>query len=153
MHRMLEAVSAVTYPHSDSGWPVSVRSESSTGGGVSTLELIETLEHEERRRVQLEESGAPIMERVEQASTVSLLTSVIRKRSPQVSAYCVVLTFDPNGNFNPGGERVLSGHLSREEAERVMPLWTEQRDWRTDLYRVEYRATSVQNMRRNGWTP
>jgi hypothetical protein len=152
MHRMLEAISA--HPsRNPGGWETSIASRSSTWGGVSALELIETLEYEERRRVQLEDQGAPIAERVEQAATVALLASAVRQHYAMVSAYCVVSTYDPDGSFRPGADVVWSGHLSQEEAERVMVWWQAHLNRANDVWRVEYQPVAVHYMKRDGWEP
>lgn len=151
MHRMLEAVSAQMQRHPH-GWETSAFGHSSTWGGVSRLELIETLASEERKRVEMESAGGPIADRVEQAATVAALASAVRMYSVEVSAWAVVSTYDPQGGFRPGQQVTWSGHLSRAEAERAVPLWEQYLNRRRDPMHVEYRSVRIHMMRRNGWT-
>jgi hypothetical protein len=148
MHQILESMAGHLRPSPD-GWPTSVVGFSARTM-VTRLELAETLAMEERKRVNLEEQGAPIRDRVEQAVIVEQLASAVRNMSAEVAAHAVVSTYDPAGNFRPGETVVWSGHLSRAEAQRALPLWAESlRD--VGSLRVEYRSVKVNRMKRDGW--
>jgi hypothetical protein len=112
----------------------------SNSHGVPRIEMIEALGMEERRRVALEEQGAPIRERVEQAAVVAQLTSALRRMQPEVSAYAVV---DDDGT-------IWSGHTSPDEALHGVALWGEWFKNGRGL-RVEYRSVLIGKMRRDDW--
>jgi hypothetical protein len=151
-HRILEAMNAYIPKGEDGRWPTRILGKSSHSP-VSRLELIETLEFEERERVSLEESGAPIQNRVEQAALVAQLQSALIQHPLTVAAYCVVSTYDPSGTFKPGQEVIWSAHLTRDEALRCLPLWVAHlaHPQNTDTYRVDYRSAPIHYVRQNEW--
>lgn len=156
MHRILEAMSAYVARADPHCWQDRVVGMSRTHP-VTRSELAEVLAQEERTRVRLEEQGAPISARVEQAALVSQLASALRNMTVQVAAYYVMTTYNSAGTFKPGQHVTWSGHLSREEAERCVPLWERHltdNGRHTQTYsdfRVEYLTSDLYKMRKDGW--
>lgn len=91
-------------------------------------------------------------ERAELAADFEDVTALINRVEHLVHAWAVVTTYDPNDTFKPGHDVIWSGHLVKEDAEVVLPVWDKYLLRPNDNIRVEWRTdVRVNQLRTTGW--
>lgn len=121
-------------------------------GGVQIADVCDELELLATRVLEMEAQGqASVLERAQAASEFAMLADLAQRMTPDVTSWCVVSTYDPNGSFRPGKDVAWSGHTTKEEAERVLVLWQAHLKRRTDTWKIDYRPINVSQFRTDGW--
>lgn len=156
MHKLIERATGRkdrrTDLHDDSLYP-ELRSYHTGFRGVTIEEFLEAAA-EVRTVIDNDEDKSSVELAELLADWRDLLFLARQAGAMSVPVFAIVSTYDPHGSFRPGERVTWSGHHTREEAERVLPLWEKrlnrprdpmvvESDWPTDLYQIK----------KDGWEP
>lgn len=151
-HDLLIAAGASDRETDESRFGTRILGYKSDFGGVQLGDVCDELELLATHVLELEALGqASVLDRARAASDFAMLADLAGRMTPHVTAWCVVSTYNPNGSFRPGQDVTWSGHSSREEAERLLPLWEKHLNKRGDAFKVDYRPINVSQVRVDGW--